>query len=249
MKFTKFTKLTAYKKFDHFCPIRNIVALYGLYNILAILKPKKILEIGYYEGHTFSLIYECLYNNAEYFTSCDISYSENKVSGFPLPKCEFVESASQDFFPNKFYDFISLDGQHNWHNSVSNKNLPRDIASYKSLVYDFEKFHQVLELGGTMMIDGSAFSNGIGQLIKEILPNYPKWKPIIASEHQLFIGPVNFDYLGVLEKMSSQSGLLLSWKIIEYHGYKHVLNFSDKIKDLSIIFSKVIEQLENDNQC
>jgi hypothetical protein len=241
----KFTELTAYKEFDRFQPIRNIVALYGLYNILTILKPKKILEIGYYEGHTFSLIYECLENHADYFTSCDITYSENKVKEFPFLKCEFNEMSSQEFSPNKFYDFISLDGQHNWHKSMLDKSLPSEIVSCESLVADFKKFYQALEVNGIIMIDGSAFCNGIKQLVIDILPDYPAYRPIIVSEYQLFIGPVDFNYTNILENLSSISNLLLSWKVITYCGYKNVLSFSDKIKDLSTVFPRAIKQLEH----
>lgn len=240
----KFTKLTAYKEFNRFQPIRNIVSLYALYNILTIIRPKRILEIGYYEGHTFSLIYECLQHDAEYFTSCDITYSENKIYGFPFSKCELHEIPSHDFYPDKLYDFISIDGQHNWHRNITDKNLSNEIADYESLVIDFKKFQKALTSNGIIMIDGSAFSNSMAQLITEILPNYSKLKPIIVSEHQLFIGPINFDYTAILEKLSVNSGVVLKWKTINYKDYKDVLNFSDKIKDLSVIFPKVIEQLE-----
>lgn len=119
-----FNKLSVFQNRHLFWVTRNWVDAYILFLIIKHLQPSSILEIGYFEGFSFSIMLEAAPEHCR-FTSCDITYENDKLKKLiTIPiTVDFQQCKSLDVKLDKMYDFIMIDGEHEYHTVLNELNL------------------------------------------------------------------------------------------------------------------------------
>ena len=233
-----FTDLTLFKHKnlfinDHCKQQRNWAESYVLFCLLKQINPTRILEIGYRHGFTFSLMYETLKEHADYFTSCDITYAHDVASKLiNFNRCEFMECKSRDLILNKTYNFVNIDG---WHD-------------YDPVFFELNICYQALEKNGVIMVDDyesttPAGGPGITMALVDFLRHNSKIKPVLIGHQQIFLSETDLNE-NVLSNLIKQSKIFLSWDFTTWKNYNNVPRYRLKIESFLEKFPDLIKSLE-----
>jgi len=113
----KFSDTVAYGKSHHFrgSVTRNPLDQIVLFKLINQYKFKKLLEIGYFEGLTFSILYEASHHDAK-LTACDITFDHDVLSKILkfTKTVNFRSGGSEELRLSGSYDFINIDGEHSY---------------------------------------------------------------------------------------------------------------------------------------
>jgi Methyltransferase domain len=170
-RFKNFAETTAFIHRDKFNQpmARNWVDSYLLFEIVSLLQPRSVLEIGYDEGFSFSLMYDAVHGQGQ-FVSCDVDYSRDELQKLTkLSNCEFINKPSKELTLNQKFDFLSIDGDH----------------SYDPVMFELDMCARALEDTGLLMVDD--YTNPeVGRALDEFLPNSGLLL-VIQGHQQIFL--------------------------------------------------------------
>lgn len=175
---------------------RNWVDAYILFLIVKHLQPLSVLEIGYYEGFSFGIMLEAAGDDC-IFTSCDITYKHDQLSQLiSIPKTvNFVQCESTLLGLDKLYDFIMIDGKHEYHPVIDELNL----------------CYPHLSDSGLMMIDDYTEQRypGVYRAITEFIQDH-KMVQLLKGHQQIVFGKQSID-TALKNKIIQDSNFLVNW--------------------------------------
>jgi hypothetical protein len=220
----KFNQLLIYQHLSKFrCEYaRNFLDLLVIQKIVSRTSVKNILEIGYFEGLTFGVLYEASSDDAS-LTSCDITYADDKLREIVEIKknCKFIQCKSVDLKLNEKFDFIIIDGDHSY-NTVSKELLMLDEWASENCI---------------IMIDDCYWTD-VDRAVTEFLIS-SEFIPCLIGAQQLFlIRKQNTDMYSLIEQVKTDVISVSSWNKINYkgvdiHQYQyHHKSFVNNLKDI-----------------
>lgn len=152
---------------------RNPGDMFLVWKICEYFKPKTILEVGFAAGQSAGLYVEAGGNNPE-ITCIDIDLEHVPFfnSIFPHNNINFIKSYSQDVALTNNFDFIMIDGDHD----------------YEGVLADFENFFPLLHKNSILCMDEYNFQEypGVTQVINEHLLGQHDWVPFLAGVQGMF---------------------------------------------------------------
>jgi len=167
----KFNQTEIFKSLDNFFPMRTNVDLLLIYYLFKEFKFNNILELGFYEGLTFSVMHEAS-NNSTKLTAIDINLSRDLFTSMYSVKnnkrIRLILSDIKDFESNEIYDFINVDGNH-----------------FKHVYYDIDKLSAMLHSNGILMIDDYTMGP-VDNAIDEFLSKQNDIVPFLVTEQAIF---------------------------------------------------------------
>jgi predicted O-methyltransferase YrrM len=226
-----FTDLTIYKNrklFNDGQEQRNWIDTYALFHLLTNTKFTKVLEIGYLKGFTFSLMYDCLYPTAEYFTSCDITYINDIASSLiNFKNCEFIETDSNNLILNKTYNFIIIDGKH----------------THQYVTKELKLCYNALEPNGIILVDDySATAHpGVAAALDKFLLEHPEITPVLIGHQQIFLSRRPLEET-VLQSIINNTKLFLTWDTVYWPATDvKIPRYQAKLESLVVKFTELIK--------
>ena len=156
--------------------IRNPGDMFLVWKTIEYFQPKSLLEIGFYGGQSMGLYLEAgsLYDK---IVAVDITYRFRSLFDelFPDTNIDFIESDSREIELNDKFDFITIDGNHDYEfvNSDLKKCLP--LLKHNSILY----------------MDEYSICPGVEQAIAENLLGQHDWVPFLAGVQGMFFHHVS----------------------------------------------------------
>jgi hypothetical protein len=220
----KFNESLTYQHLSEFNVVnaRNFLDLFVLQKIISMSSAKNILEVGYYEGLTFGVLYEASDADAK-LTSCDVTYEYDIFRKLiKIEKdCRFIQCKSVDLKLNDKFDFIVIDGDH----------------TYNTVKEELPMLHNWASDNCIIMIDDFAWE-GPDQALTEFLPDSGFILCLIGPQQVFLIRSQNKDVYQLIDKIKEQVIPISSWSTINYKGsviyqyqYTHEI-FINTLKDI-----------------
>ena len=184
---------------------RTFLDLLMLHKLISLSSVKNILEIGYYEGLTFGVLYEASGDDAR-LTSCDISYHRDKLKNFlPFTKSvAFSECRSDKLTTSDKFDFICLDGDH----------------SYESTSKDLAMLDTWADTNCVVLVDGYEM-DGVKQALSEFITNESKFMPILLGIAQVFlVKKDNHTFFPLIDQAKTDLFCISSWSIVTWNTWQ-----------------------------
>lgn len=157
---------------NNFGYMRYLNDMYILHKVCEYFQPCNVLEIGFFMGQTFGIIYEAC-PTTTHLTSVDINYKHKGTFDKLFPdqnRMTFVHQDSKDisFDPNSF-DFVMVDGDH----------------SYEYASNDIEKAFQCIQQNGILAVDDWIMEGVEKAIITQII-NKTDWVPFLYADSVLY---------------------------------------------------------------
>ena len=155
---------------------RDCIGYYTYWKVCEYFQPKSILEIGFFEGLTFGLMFESTDNDAKY-VCIDKDFS-NKWHFDDLfqehPKyssIEFLKIDSRDLKLTQNYDLVHIDGNH----------------SYDYVKNDLEKVLPFLHKDSILIMDDLTNEHpDVTKIVDEYLLGQYDFVPFLSSSREMF---------------------------------------------------------------
>jgi predicted O-methyltransferase YrrM len=160
---------------------RDCLGMLLYWKVCDYFQPKTILEIGFFEGLTFGLMFEATSNDSKYLCidsnlstkqAFDILFDQDpKYSSI-----EFIESDSKDVHITGKYDLVHIDGDH----------------SYSYVKNDLEKILPCLHKNSILIIDDATKDcPDVSKIIDEYLLGQNDFVPFLAGDREIFFHHVS----------------------------------------------------------
>jgi len=157
--------------------IRNPGDMFLVWKTIEYFQPKSLLEIGFYGGQSMGLYIEA--GNLEKIVSIDIDYSQRTVFDqiFPDSDIEFICQDSRTLKLDQKFDFITIDGGHD----------------YEYVNSDLKNCLPLLKSNSILYMDEYYICDGVKQTIDENLLGQHDWVPFLAGVQGMFFHHVSHD--------------------------------------------------------
>jgi predicted O-methyltransferase YrrM len=151
--------------------IRNPGDMFLVWKTIEYFQPKSLLEIGFYGGQSMGLYLEAG-SSYDKIVAVDITYRLRSVFDelFPATNIEFIKSDSREIELNEKFDFITIDGDHN----------------YESVNCDLKKCLPLLKHNSILYMDEYSICPGVERTIAENLLGQHDWVPFLAGVQGMF---------------------------------------------------------------
>jgi hypothetical protein len=144
--------------------------MFLVWKTIEYFQPRSLLEIGFYGGQSMGLYLEA--GHLEKIVSVDIDYSERAVFDqiFPESSVEFICQDSRTLNLREKFDFITIDGNHD----------------YEYVDSDLKKCLPLLQQHSILYMDEYSICPGVTQTIDENLLGQHDWVPFLAGPQGMF---------------------------------------------------------------
>lgn len=202
----KFKNSIAWQNLSQFESMRTSLDSFLLFSVVDYFQSKRILEIGYREGYSFGLMLQASHPNAT-LDAVDPTFAGSKIFEYIVTnkKYTFYEMSSMDFDYNGTYDFINVDGNHEYEYALTDINNAVDHLSPN----------------GILMIDDYSLP-GVDRAITEMLSQNLMVKPVLKGLQQVFfikLGSTlpfsNYE----LDVLQNKTGDFLQISHVNYKGF------------------------------
>lgn len=151
--------------------MRDHESMFTLWRTIECLKPKSILEIGFYKGQTLGLLFESAGNDVKIVSvEKNYQYLDNFMELFPNCNINFINSDSSKLKLDQKFDFILIDGDH----------------TYDGIKKDIEKCLPLLHKKSILCVDDYKFFEDVFQAVQEELCGQNNFVPMLCTEQQMF---------------------------------------------------------------
>lgn len=197
---------------------RNWGDAFALHHVCQVLAPTQVLEVGYCQGFTMGLMFESCGDNAK-FTSVDIDYSHDCLQSIChiADRTRFVCEDSLTFSPLEQFDFVVIDGAHDY------EHVRWELAQLDRWCLD----------RAIVLVDDYAADAypDVGRALADFLPG-SGFQPVLIGHQQLFIaGPaLDHDHITLLQQVTWP---WLHWDTREVFGCSDVPRYRIKLPDLA----------------
>jgi len=231
----KFCDTIIFKNLDCYSKSMRVnIELLLIFNLIKYFQYKKILEIGFFEGKTFSTILESIKSTGE-LTAVD-PFINRTIFDKLYGNCEIVSNNKITFLPIKsenfksqlnYYDFINVDGDH----------------SIPVVLKDLQLAFKMIKIDGIVMIDDYALDD-VDYAIEQCIKLNTDFVPFLMCEQSVFFHHVSHDAASFLDnEISNLFSMFCDVSNVEYKNY-HVKKISclPAITNNDDIFSLVCER-------
>jgi hypothetical protein len=198
---------------------RDCIGIYTYWKICEYFKPKSILEIGFFEGLTFGLLFEA--SDADY-VCVDIDFSR-KTNYFDFlfkdhPKynsIKFIKTDSRELNLTQQFDLIHIDGNH----------------SYEYIKNDLLKSLPLLHKNSILIIDDmTELCPDVKNVVDQYLLGQHEFVPFLATDREMFFHHVQHSAEDFLDNYISKNATdIMTFFNSDYKGFNvlrgHVPNF------------------------
>lgn len=213
----KFSDSIACQRAAIFDNTRNTLDQYILFQIIKQRQFQNLLEIGYYQGLTFSILYEASAIDAN-LVACDITFEHDQLSKFVKfdKHVNFQKCSSTELLIDRLFDFVNIDGEH----------------SYTAVSKELAFIVPWVSPQGMIMIDDYHYPE-IQLALQEFLLMNSEFKIFLQGPQQLFISRTDND----LDWLVTYTDKICSWSIngdthqLYRYNYKNAV-FIDKLHDI-----------------
>jgi len=168
--------------------------------------PRKILEIGFFQGQTLGLIAEAIEFDGS-FVSVDLNFSRKNlfVSLFPeiQDKITYIQKNSANIVYDDKFDFICVDGD----------------DRYESVINDLKTIFPTIHQQSILYMD-AAENPGVAQAIKENLLGQHGLVPFLKGDQGMFFCDKDhsaYDFLNNLT--ASKFGKFMKFTKVDFYGH------------------------------
>jgi len=219
--------LSSYKKFrwstlvdKRYWKARDCIGIFLYWKICEYFQPEKILELGFYEGLTFGLMFESTGANATY-TCVDHSFASKHIFDELFqdhPKyssIDFLETKTQNLELSQTFDLVHIDADH----------------SYDGVKNDLEKVLPHLHKNSILIMDDFTKEfPGVSRVIEEYLLGQNSFVPFLAGDREIFFHHVSHDANEFLDNfLPKNSTDIMTFFNHDYKGFTitrgHVATF------------------------
>ena len=199
---------------------RDCIGCYLYWKTCEYFKPKSVLEIGFFEGLSFGLIFEATGPDTSY-VCVDKDLGPKKVFDALFdthPKYNaitFIEEDSMQLVLDRKFDLVHIDGDH----------------SYEYVKNDIEKILPCLHENSILIIDDiSEHEPGVELAVNENLLGQHGIVPFLAGDREMFFHYKNHDASEFLDYfLTKDSTDIVTFFNYDYKGFTvfrgHVANF------------------------
>lgn len=202
----KFKNSLAWQNLNQFESMRTSLDSFLLFSVVNYFQSKRILEIGYREGYSFGLMLQASHPDAT-LDAVDLTFAVSKIFEYIITNKEYTfhEMSSIDFNYNGTYDFINVDGNHEYEHAIA--DISNAIAH--------------LSPNGILMVDDYSLP-GVDRAITEVLLQNPGVKPVLKGLQQVFFVKLGStlpfaDY--ELHVLQNKTGDFLQISHVNYKGF------------------------------
>jgi hypothetical protein len=201
----KFYQLQTYQHLDKFCmkDSRNFLDLLLLQKLIGLSEVKNILEIGYYEGLTFGVLYESSVADTK-LTSCDITYNHDIFRKFYNTKkcCTFHQCKSSELTLDQQYDFILIDGDHTYETVIEELSMLDTWATSDCII----------------MIDDHNLP-GVKQALAEFIL-VANFSPVLIGPQQVFlVRKGNDSFYNLINQLKTELQCVSTWSTVLWNNW------------------------------
>jgi len=200
---------------------RDCIGFYTYWKVCEYFKPKTVLEIGFYEGLTFGLMFESTDADTKY-VCVDINFSR-KESNFDLifkddPKYDsitFIETDSKNLELTQLFDLVHIDGTH----------------TYEYVKNDLLKVLPLLHKNSILIMDDvTEHHPDVNQVIKTFLLGQHDFVPFLSADREMFFHHVSHSADDFLDNFIVKNSTdIMTFFNYQYEGLTvlrgHVANF------------------------
>lgn len=200
---------------------RDCIGIYTYWKICEYFKPKSILEIGFFEGLSFGLLFEASGRDTNYVcVDCDFSHKEKHFDFLfnSHPKynsIKFIESDSQKLNLTQTFDLIHIDGNHEY------KYVKNDVLKCLPLLHE----NSIL-----IMDDVTEHCPDVTTVIDQYLLGQHGFVPFLSTDREMFFHHVSHSADDFLDNFISKDATdIMTFFNYDYKGFVilkgHIANF------------------------
>lgn len=152
--------------------MRSFLDMFLLWQVIDYFKLKNFLEIGFAAGQTMGIIYESSGKIGNYL-SVDINYDFKHIFEKVFPDTNIVflkiDSKNLKFNKEEKFDFICIDGDHD----------------YDNVVNDIEKISKIMSEETILYLDDYKIPS-VNDAIEDTLIKNKEWVPFLSGDQGVF---------------------------------------------------------------
>jgi len=207
--------------------MRPLHGLCLVYYVIKYFQPQSILEIGFKEGMTFAAMLEASAPGC-HLTGIDIKLTRahfdkyfNKVQLTHNRRIDLFEIPSQNFVPNCKYNFVNVDGCH----------------EYPQVLVDLATVSRAVDNNAIIMLDDYT-TPGVDQAIDDFMKLETGFVPFLKDRQAVYFHHESHDASEFLDKVLDETFFdLASLYNVQYKGHNtKEINFWPAIKDNKIFW-------------
>ena len=212
---------------------RNWCDAFALHHLCRVFDPRSVLEIGYCQGFSFGLMFDSCSDHTR-FTSCDITYGHDILCNMieTAPRASFFETDSLEFYPDGKFDFVLIDGAHDYqhvqHELLAISSQLTENAMVIMDDFDCVEYPEV----------GIAIKDSIGQT--DLVP--------VLAGHQQIVLSRNALTEQQLDLLSAATSPFLNWTVRDWHIYQQIPSYQIKFAKLLDNFLETYQTWITKNQ-